>query len=135
MQSSNIITLAASNGITKLSTVRSYADGAVVLKRLSSLINDEKCLLYLRNHTDTFTLINILNDSEGSLENVRMVLTTNFQDSFKWDSQLNLQSASIITRSVQSIEQYKLPNIQHRILSLPAHFLAFDLCWPALRDR
>ncbi|KAL5317960.1 hypothetical protein ACEPPN_015064 [Leptodophora sp. 'Broadleaf-Isolate-01'] len=115
MQSSNTITLAAPNGIPELSTVRSYADGAVVLQRLSSLINDERCLLYLPNRTYACTSVNILNDSEGSPDNVRMVLTTNFQDFYTWGSPLNLQSASIITRPVQSIQQYKLPNAQHRI--------------------
>jgi hypothetical protein len=135
MQSSNTITLAAPNGIPELSTVRSYADGAVVLKRLSSLIDDEKCLLYLPNRTDACTSVNILNNSEGSPDNVRMVLTTDFQDSYTWDNPLNVQPASIITRPVQSIQQYKLPNVQHKIVSLLAHHLAFYLCWTSLRGR
>jgi hypothetical protein len=135
MQSSNTLTLATPNGIPELSTVRSYADGAVVLKRLSSLIDDEECLLYLPNLTDACTSVNILDDSEGSPDNVRMVLTTDSQDSYAWDDPLNQQSASIITRPVQSIQRYKLPNVQHRIVSLLAHFLAFYLCWPALRGR
>jgi hypothetical protein len=135
MQSSNTLTLAAPNGVPELSTIRSYADGAVVLKRLSSLIDDEECLLYLPNRTDACTSVNILDDSEGSPGNVRMVLTTDFQDSYTWENPLNQQSASIITRPVQSIQQYRLPNAQHRIVSLLAHFLAFYLCWPALRGR
>jgi len=135
MKSSNTFTLAAPKGIPELTTVRSYADGAVVLKRLSSLIDEEKCLLYLPNRRDACTSVTILNDSEGSPENVRMVLTTDFQDSYTWDNPLNQQSASIITRPVQSIQQYKLPNAQHRIVSLLAHFLAFYPCWPVLRSR
>ena len=135
MQSSNTITLAAPNGAPEMSTIRSYADGAVGLKRLSSLIDDEKCLFYLPSRTDACTSVNILNDSEGSPDNVRMVLTTNFQDSYTWDNPLNVQTASIITRPVQSIQQYKLPNVQHRIVSLLALFLAFYLCWPTLRPR
>jgi hypothetical protein len=134
VQSSNTLTLAAPNDIPQLSTIRSYADGAVVLKRLSSsLIDDEECLLYLPNRTNACTSVSILDDSEGNPDNVRMVLTTDFQDSYTWGNPLNQQSASIVTRPVQSIQQYKLPNAQHRIVSLLAHFLAFRPCWPALR--
>jgi hypothetical protein len=134
-QSSNTITLATPNGIPELSTLRSYADGAVVLKRLSSLVDDEKCLLYLPNHTNAYTSVNILDDNEGSPDNICMVLTTDFQDSYTWDNPLNRQSASIITRPVQSLQQYKLPNVQHRIVSFLVYFLAFSLCWPAFRGH
>lgn len=124
MQSSNTLTLAARNGIPELSTVRSYADGAVVLKRLSPFDDDEKCLLYLPNRTDACTSVNILNDDNESPDHVRMVLTTDFQDSFTWDNPLNQQSASIITRPVQSIQQYKLPSTWHSIVSVLAYFLS-----------
>lgn len=125
--SSNTLTLAAPDGIPEINNIRSYADGAVVLKRLSPLVDEEKCLLYLPNRTDACTSVSILNDGEGSSDTVRMVLTTDFQDSFTWGSPLNQQSASIVTRPIQSIRQYKLPTVQqHRIVSLPVEFSGFS---------
>jgi len=115
--SSNTLTLAAPNGVPELSTVRSYADGAVVLKRLSSLADNEQCLLYLPDRTDGCTSVNILGGSEASGA-IQMVLTTNFQDSYTWNDPMNRQSASIITRPVQSIQQYSLPNVQPGAVSL-----------------
>lgn len=131
MQSSNTLTLAAHNGTPQLSTIRSYADGAVVRKRHSPLIDEEECLLYLPNRTDACVAVNILNDSEESPENIHMVLTTDFQDSFTWGNPLNQQSASIVTRPIQSIQPYKLPNAVHKIVSHLAHFLTLCLCWEA----
>jgi len=135
VQSSNTLSLTAPNGVPEVSTIRSYADGAVVRKRLSSLIDIEECLLYLPNRMDACTSVNIIDDSGGSPDNVRMVLTTNCQDSYTWDNPLNRQSASIITRPVESIQQYRLPNNHHRIVSLLDQFPAFNQCCPVLRGR
>jgi hypothetical protein len=128
MQSLNTLSLAAPNGTPQLSTIRSYSDGAVVLKRLSPLVDEEECLLYLPNRTDACISVNILDDSEGSPENVQMVLTTDFQDSFTWGNPLNRQSASIVTRPIRSIQPYKLPNALHKIVSRLAHFPTLSLC-------
>lgn len=135
MQSLNTLTFASRNGSPQLSTIRSYADGAVVLKRLSPLIDDEACLLYLPNRTDACIAVNILDDSEGSPENIQMVLTTDFQDSFTWGNPLNLQSASIVTRPTRSIQQYKLPNALHKVVSHLTHFLPLCVCWRAFGSR
>jgi hypothetical protein len=126
MQSSNTLTLAVRDGIPELSTVRSHDDGAVVLKRLSSVADEENCLLYLPSRSYACTSVNVLNDSEGRPVNLRMVLTTDLQDSYTWDNPLNRQSASIVTRPLKSIQQYKLPNAPHRIVSLiPPSWLIF----------
>jgi hypothetical protein len=133
MQSSNKLTLASPNGIAEVSTIRNYADGAVVLKRYSPYADDEKCLVYLPKGTDACTSVNILDDSEGNPDNVRMVLTTDFQDAYTWNNPLNRQSASIITRPVASIQQYRLPDVPHRIVSLLIYSLAFRIYQPAIQ--
>ena len=118
LPSSDTLTLGGSNGVPELSTIRTYSDGAVVLKRLSSLVDAETCLIYLPDFNGANTSVSILDGGYGSQDTVRMVLTTDFEDTYTWDNPLNRQSATIITRPIQSIQQYKLPTGRHRIVSL-----------------
>ncbi len=118
LPSSDTLTLGGSNGVPELSTIRTYGDGAVVLKRLSSLVDAETCLIYLPDFNGANTSVSILDGGDGGQDTVRMVLTTDFEDSYTWDNPLNRQPATIITRPIQSIQQYKLPNGRHRIVSL-----------------
>lgn len=114
---SNTITLTKANGAPELSTIRSYADGAVVFKRLSPNANDERCLFYLPNHTSATTTVTMLHDSTGSPPQLQAVLTNDFQDSYTWDNPQNLQPARIVTRPVHSVHQYKLPSVPNAIVS------------------
>ena len=100
LPSSNTLTLRGSNGVPELSTIRTYGDGAVVLKRLSSVINDETCLIYLPDFNGANTSVNILDGGDGGQDTVRMVLTTDFEDSYTWDNPVNRQPATIITLSL-----------------------------------
>lgn len=118
----NAFTLVQRNGVPELSTLRKYADGAVVLKRYSSLVDSESCLLYLPNNAAASTAVSILDNGEENSDQVRMVVSTDFQGSYIWDNPLNRESARIITRPTESIRPFRLPPaLSGRMVSVVVH--------------
>lgn len=100
----NELALTTPNGIPELSIARRRGDGGVFLKRLSSVADRSENLIYLPKDMGLKTSVSVLDDRQENQNTVRMVLTNDFEDSYTWENPLNRQSASIITRSSQSIK-------------------------------
>ncbi|CAN9327452.1 unnamed protein product [Alternaria alternata] len=107
--SSNALTLGTRDGKPVLQTIRTYSDGAVVLKSYSSLVNTEECLLYLPNETQKSVSATVLHN-DGDPDNVRIVLTPILQDTYEWGHSLSCQSVTVISRPIGSIQRYKVPH-------------------------
>lgn len=117
LPSSNLLSVSTRDGKQVLQTVRTCSDGAVVLKSLSSTIDTEECLLYLPNGTHKSVSATVLNNDEESNQ-VRIVLTPNFQDTYQWNDPLIRQSAIVISRPMESIQKYNAPRNAYSIVSL-----------------
>jgi hypothetical protein len=107
--STNKLTLRSSNGAPELCIVRKYSDGAVVRKRLDSQIEEEETLLYLPNIIHANSSLSVLDDPQENQDQIRMVLLNNPRDSYIWNSLSNVNLPAMITRSVKSIHEYRLP--------------------------
>jgi hypothetical protein len=107
MPSSNALTLATRDGTSVIQTIRTYSDGAVVLKSYSPTIDTEECLIYLPDGTQKSVSVTSLNSDDDS-GNLRIVLTPNSQDTYKWNDPSSRQSVTVISRPTASIRQYKV---------------------------
>lgn len=118
MASSNALTITTQDGVPELQTIRTYSDGAVVLKRLSSLVDTEQCLLYLPDKTQGRASATILNSNDADPDSVRAMLIPDTQDTYSLDDPMARQSATIISRPVQSIQEYYVPRLWRSLVSL-----------------
>jgi hypothetical protein len=114
---SNELALTARNGISELSILRRNGDGGLVLKRLSAVADRSEHLLYLPRDLGSTTSVSVIDDRQQNQSSIRMVLTNDFEDSYTWGNPLNRVSASVITRSAQSIKTIK--NGAAEISSIP----------------
>jgi hypothetical protein len=119
--SSNALTLGTRDGKPVLQTIRTYSDGAVVLKSYSSLVNTEECLLYLPNETQKSVSATVLHN-DGDPDNVRIVLTPILQDTYEWGHSLSCQSVTVISRPIGSIQRYKVPHGDSKRLTASSNY-------------
>ncbi|KAF2655749.1 hypothetical protein K491DRAFT_412428 [Lophiostoma macrostomum CBS 122681] len=122
VSSTNALTLCAPNGVPEFSVVRRYTDGAVVRKRLTANREVDEVLLYLPNNEYANAAIYILDEAEEEMKEVRMVLANEHRDSYTWNNFANAHPPLLVTRTTDSVHEYKLPRCAHEIVSNEQHY-------------
>jgi hypothetical protein len=117
LPSSDMLTVGTRDNKPVLQTIRTYSDGAVVLKSFSSSVDTEECLLFLPNGTQKSVSSAVLSNNEDS-DQIRILLTPNFRDTYTWNDPLIRQSATVVSRPIESILEYRVPHDGHSIVSL-----------------
>ncbi|KAF2452231.1 hypothetical protein P171DRAFT_438827 [Karstenula rhodostoma CBS 690.94] len=93
-----------------------------VLKSLSSTVDTEECFLFLPYETYKSVSATVLSNDEEP-NHLRIVLTPNPQDIYTWNNPLSRQSATVISRPIESIEEYKVPYYGYSIAYRAGEFI------------
>jgi hypothetical protein len=109
IHSTSNLTMHAPNGVPEFRTLRSYADGAIVRKRLNPHMEVDETLLYLPRGCGENTSVSVLDDPDTESERIRIVLTNSSQDSYSWNDPTN-KLPSIVKRPERNIREYKVPS-------------------------